>query len=65
MSLPGIRRPIPSSPTTVTNEWLFYVVRSETLPEGQNSIGLNGIEQLAEPVNIDDLATVVQSMMNS
>ena len=47
------------------DEWLFHVVRSETLPEGQKSIGLNGIEQLAESVNIDDLATLVQSMMNS
>lgn len=43
------------------DEWHFYVVRSDHLPEGQKSIGLSGIAKLAEPVDIDGLATAVLS----
>ncbi len=44
-------------------EWRFYVVRSDALPDGQKSIGLSGVERLADSVDIDGLAAAVQSLM--
>ena len=43
-------------------EWRFYVVRSDALPDGQKSIGLSGVERLADPVGIDGLVAAVQSV---
>ena len=47
------------------DEWLFFVVRSDVLPEGQKSIGLSSVELLAQPVDIENLAAAVHAALHS
>ena len=43
------------------NQWQFYVVAEQTLPEKQKSIGLPGLEAIVSPCRIVDLASAVKN----
>jgi len=49
----------------VPEQWNFYIVKSETLPVGQKSIGLSGIQKLSKPVSADNLLNEVNSKIDN
>jgi hypothetical protein len=46
------------------SEWLFYVVESKRLRDGQKTLGLRAIKKLAEPVSASELRKLMMQILN-